>query len=97
MDALTNHELQLGILELDHAIYLHDQWFRNLLKVLIAHVPAERADLCVDAHLHCSFGRWLAGELACSMTGMSTLRCKRRMRWYIARLGSYCNCRRMAW
>lgn len=64
MDALTNHELQLGILELDHAIYLHDQWFRNLLKVLIAHVPAELADLCVDAHLHCSFGKWLAGDAA---------------------------------
>lgn len=62
MDALTNHELQLGILELDHAIYLHDEWFRSLLKVLIARVPAEPTDLCADAHLHCSFGKWLVGD-----------------------------------
>lgn len=59
MDELTNQQLQEGIVELDHVIDLHDQWYRNLLRVLISRVPPDQSDLSPDAHLQCSFGKWL--------------------------------------
>ena len=58
MDSLTNQQLQAGIAELDHAIYLHDQWYKNLLRVLVSRVSPEQSDLMPDAHLKCAFGKW---------------------------------------
>ncbi|GGE39831.1 hypothetical protein GCM10007421_12240 [Halopseudomonas oceani] len=64
MDTLTNHQLQASIVELDHAIYLHDQWYRNLLRTLVSRVPPDQADLRLDAHLQCPFGKWLEDRSA---------------------------------
>ena len=58
LDSLTNQQLQAGIAELDHAIYLHDQWYKNLLRVLVSRVSPEQSDLMPDAHLKCAFGKW---------------------------------------
>lgn len=51
LDSLTNQQLQAGIAELDHAIYLHDQWYKNLLRVLVSRVSPDQSDLMPDAHL----------------------------------------------
>ncbi len=64
MDDLTNQQLQAGIVELDHVIDLHDQWYRNLLRALISRVPPDQSDLRPDAHLQCSFGKWLKSRPA---------------------------------
>lgn len=64
MDSFTNHQLQLIIAQLDQAIYTHEQWYKNLLRILIAHLPPEEADLMPDAHQRCRFGQWYLGPQA---------------------------------
>jgi len=54
----TRQQLQSTIAELDQAIYNHEQWYKNVLRALISHVPADAADLMPDAHRRCRFGHW---------------------------------------
>ena len=61
---LNNQQLQDGIAELDNVIELHNQWYRNLLRVLISRVPPDQLDLGPDAHLQCPFGKWLKSQSA---------------------------------
>lgn len=58
MPFFTNQQLQSAIAQLDQALYNHEQWYKNLLRVLIAHVPPEAPDLMPDAHRRCRFGQW---------------------------------------
>lgn len=44
--------------QLDQALYSHEQWTRNLLRTLIAKLPADPVDIASDAHQRCRFGRW---------------------------------------
>jgi len=59
---LSNQELQAAIAQLDQAIYSHEQWHNGVLRVLVAHLPPDPADLVPDAHRQCRFGRWYEGE-----------------------------------
>tara|TARA_R110001592_G_scaffold6774_3_gene36680 strand:- start:7842 stop:8717 length:876 start_codon:yes stop_codon:yes gene_type:complete len=58
MDSLSNQQVQKVILELDQALSSHEQWYKNLQRVLISHTAPEPSDLKNDAHLHCDFGQW---------------------------------------
>lgn len=58
MAFFTNQQLQSVIAQLDQALYNHEQWYKNLLRVLISHVPPEAPDLLPDAHRLCRFGQW---------------------------------------
>jgi len=58
MAYFTNQQLQSAIAQLDQAIYNHEQWYKNLLRVLIAHVPPDAPDMLPDAHRRCRFGQW---------------------------------------
>ena len=58
MAFFTNQQLQSVIAQLDQALYNHEQWYKNLLRVLIAHIPPEAPDLMPDAHRRCRFGQW---------------------------------------
>lgn len=58
MNPFTNQQLQTVISQLDQAIYSHDQWYKSLQRVLVAHVPPEQSDLMPDAHQQCRFGKW---------------------------------------
>jgi diguanylate cyclase (GGDEF)-like protein len=58
MDSFTNQQLQTVISQIDQAIYNHDQWYKNLLRVLVSHLPPDEADMMPDAHLRCRFGQW---------------------------------------
>lgn len=58
MDSFTNQQLQLIITQLDQAIQNHDCWYKNLLRVLVAHLSPEETDLMPDAHRRCLFGQW---------------------------------------
>lgn len=63
MSPRTVPQLQRAITQLDHAIENHEQWYKALLRALIAHVPPDPSDLLPDAHRRCSFGQWLtSGE-----------------------------------
>lgn len=58
MGSITNKQLQDVIAQLDQAISSHDQWYKNLQRVLITHAPPEESDLKPDAHRLCRFGEW---------------------------------------
>jgi diguanylate cyclase len=59
---LTTDELQKATAQLDQAIYNHEQWYKNLQRVLIARLPPDAADLEGDAHHRCRFGQWYDGQ-----------------------------------
>lgn len=59
---LSNQQLRATIAQLDQAIYNHEQWHRNVLRVLVARLPADTADLAPDAYRHCRFGQWYESD-----------------------------------
>lgn len=58
MGSLNNKQLQEIIAELDQAMYSHELWYRNLLRVLISGTEPDNNDLASDAHKSCRFGQW---------------------------------------
>src|ERR1035437_267358 len=58
MEHLSGDELQAAIAQLDQAIYNHEQWYKNVQRVLIARLPPDAADLEPGAHHRCRFGQW---------------------------------------
>lgn len=58
MGTLSHKQLQAIITELDQAVYSHELWYRNLLRVLISHTAPDSEDLEPDAHKSCRFGQW---------------------------------------
>lgn len=58
MSNLPPSQLQSILSHIDQALYNHEQWYKNVSRVLIAHLPADAPDLKGDAHLRCRFGQW---------------------------------------
>ncbi len=58
MPHYPDQQLQTTIAQLDQAIYHHEQWYKNLVRVLIARLPPDTSDLEPDAHRSCRFGQW---------------------------------------
>ncbi len=58
VDTPTPQQLQVTIAQLDQAIYNHEQWYKNVTRVLILRIPPEGPDLMPDAHRRCLFGQW---------------------------------------
>jgi diguanylate cyclase (GGDEF)-like protein len=58
MSYFNMQQLQTAIAQLEQAIYNHEQWYKNLLRVLIARLPPDAPDLMPDAHRRCRFGQW---------------------------------------
>ena len=56
--SLPGHELQNATAQLEQAIYNHEQWYKNLVRVLVARLPPDASDLRTDAHRRCRFGQW---------------------------------------
>jgi diguanylate cyclase len=54
-------DLLTALKELDQAIHNHDQWQRDLTRVLVCRLPADERDVADDAHRHCRFGQWYYG------------------------------------
>jgi diguanylate cyclase (GGDEF)-like protein len=59
VSALSGPGLQAAIAQVDQAFYNHDQWHRNLVRILVSRLPPDAADLQPDAHVRCRFGQWL--------------------------------------
>ncbi len=62
MPRLSSQQLLAVITQLDQAIYNHEQWHKGVVRVLIAGLPADAADLVPDAYRNCRFGRWHESE-----------------------------------
>ena len=50
---VSSQELQVAVAQLDQAIYNHEQWHKNLVRVLVLRLPADAADLEPDAERRC--------------------------------------------
>lgn len=55
-----DQQLQAVIGELETAYNWHEQWYKNVLRTLVARVPAKPADMLPNAHQVCPFGQWYA-------------------------------------
>jgi len=62
LSPLPGRQLEIVIAHLDQASYNHDQWYRNLVRVLVARLPPDDADLRRDAHQRCRFGQWYESD-----------------------------------
>ncbi|MEL7387086.1 MAG: hypothetical protein AAGJ33_05285, partial [Pseudomonadota bacterium] len=58
ISSLSNTQLEDVIAEIEQAIEWHQSWYRNLLRCLIADIPADEQDLADNAHNLCRFGQW---------------------------------------
>lgn len=58
MYAFSTEELQATLLQLDQAIYNHEQWSKGLDRTLICKSHCDQRDVSPDAHRHCQFGQW---------------------------------------
>ncbi len=58
MFAFATEELQAVLLQLDQAIYNHEQWSKGLDRTLICKSHCDQRDVSPDAHRHCQFGQW---------------------------------------
>lgn len=67
MPNLPPSQLQSMLGHLDQALYNHEQWYKNVTRVLIARLPTDPPDLKQDAHLHCRFGQWYESADAASL------------------------------
>lgn len=61
MDDSSNQQLLAAVSQLKTACDWHDQWYKTVLRSLVARVPPRVEDLVADAHLQCPFGRWYQG------------------------------------
>ncbi|WP_417542697.1 diguanylate cyclase [Methylophaga thalassica] len=58
MTAFIPQQLRFVIAEIDKAIDSHQQWYQNLLRVLVSRVSPDEKDRLDDAHQQCQFGQW---------------------------------------
>lgn len=61
MDDSSNQQLLAAISQLKTACDWHEQWYKNVLRSLVARVPPRAEDMAADAYLKCPFGRWYQG------------------------------------
>ncbi len=54
----TTEELQTVLMQLDQAIYNHEQWSQALNRTLICRSFYDQRDVHKDAHRQCQFGQW---------------------------------------
>ncbi len=67
---ISEEQIHAAIARLDQALYHHDQWYKNLLRSLVAHLPPDTHDLMPDAYRHCRFGQWYDSTAAESLRAL---------------------------
>ena len=55
---ITHDDSRIVVLQLDQAIYNHNQWYESLLRTLVCRLPYDGRDVEKDAHRNCRFGQW---------------------------------------
>jgi diguanylate cyclase (GGDEF)-like protein len=69
---ISSHDLQSAVAQLDQAIYNHEQWHKNLVRVLVSRLPADAADLEPDADRRCRFGQWYDSNAVGVLRGLAS-------------------------
>lgn len=55
---LDRNQLQQILLQLEQALYTHQQWLTNLTRNLVCRLPFDKHDSMEEAHKECRFGQW---------------------------------------
>ncbi len=55
---ISHDNLRKILVQLDQAIYNHNQWSESLLRSLVCHLPYDSRDVEKDSHRKCRFGQW---------------------------------------
>lgn len=58
MFSLPQESLQATLQQVKQAVYNHEQWHKNISRMLMCRLPSNRQDLADDAHHRCLFGQW---------------------------------------
>ena len=69
---ISSQELQTAVAQLDQAIYNHEQWQKNLVRILVLRLPADAADLQPDAERRCRFGQWYDSDTVGMLQGLAS-------------------------
>jgi len=62
LQSLDRDQLQKMLVELDQALYNHQQWHYDLLRSLACRLPSDKHDIAPNAHEECRFGQWYYSE-----------------------------------
>ncbi len=62
MQDLSTAQLQAAVVQLDQALYIHEQWLKDLMRAVVVRIPPDAGDLLPDAHCHCRLGQWLRSD-----------------------------------
>ena len=63
-NSFDNSELMDYLLQLDKALFNHQQWHNQVIRALIFKLPSELHDLEINAHKQCCFGQWYYGSVS---------------------------------
>lgn len=58
MFSIPQESLQSTLQQVKQAVYNHEQWYKNISRTIMCHLPANPQDLSEDAHHRCLFGQW---------------------------------------
>lgn len=58
LQQVGHEELQQFITALDHALYNHTQWHKELIRTLVCRLPCDKHDVIPEAYKECRFGQW---------------------------------------
>lgn len=54
----SREQIQEMLVQLDQALYNHQQWYNGIIRTLVAREPGDKHDLLPEAHKECRFGQW---------------------------------------
>lgn len=55
---IDREELQSALMNLDHALHHHIQWYNGLIRTLCCHLISDQHDINPQSHHECLFGQW---------------------------------------
>lgn len=61
IESVSRSDIQGIVIQLDQALYNHNQWYNLLIRSLVCRLPADKHDLDNNAHRECRFGQWYYG------------------------------------
>lgn len=67
MPDLSIAQLQAIVVQLDQALYIHEQWLKDLMRVVVVRIPPDAGDLLPDAHRRCRLGQWLYSDATATL------------------------------
>lgn len=62
IESISREQLQDVILQLEQALYNHQQWYNSIIRSLVCKLPADRHDITHEAYKECRFGQWYYGN-----------------------------------